>query len=104
MTDQEHAGATSGWWHYVKLGRIAGVDTLKIPVQWPSTTAEDPVAAIVRSFEDAFASFPYRVVAVSHVLTTTGVALPLARIAAVVHAAGAVLVVDGAQVRDKRKL
>ena len=37
------------------------------------------------------------VVFVSHVLTTSGLVMPLAGLAALTHAAGAVLIVDGAQ-------
>ena len=102
MTDQEHAGATSGWLHYAALGAIAGVDAVHVPVAWPAAAtaaAADPVADLVAAFAAALAnaSASYKVLAVPHVLTTTGVALPLPQLAALAHSHGVLLVVDGAQ-------
>jgi selenocysteine lyase/cysteine desulfurase len=100
MTDQEHAGATSGWLHYANLGRIGGIDTVPVPITWNSAD-QNPVDALVARFVTALQSPPagtrYRVLAVPHVLTTTGVALPLDRLAAAAHAVGALFIVDGAQ-------
>jgi Aminotransferase class-V len=101
MTDQEHAGATSGWLHYAALGAIGGIDTVAVPVSFPvgGASGGDPTGDIIAAFAAALgnASAGYRVVAVPHVLTTTGAALPLGAIAALAHDAGALLVVDGAQ-------
>jgi hypothetical protein len=75
------------------------VDAVSIPVTWPVSPSDDPVAAIVATFADALSrpGMTYRVVAVPHVLTTTGVALPLAQLATLAHKHGALFVVDGAQ-------
>lgn len=99
MTDQEHAGATSGWLHLAALRRIAGVTTVHVPTSWAQGGGGTPVEDLLAAFSRALgnASQPIKVVAVPHVLTTTGVALPLARLAALARAAGALLVVDGAQ-------
>ena len=48
------------------------------------------------AFERALAR-PARAILVSHVLWTTGAVLPVARIAAIARAAGAIVIVDGAQ-------
>jgi L-cysteine/cystine lyase len=53
-------------------------------------------AGILGAFEQALAR-PAKAVVVSHVLWTTGAVLPIARIAALARAAGAVVIVDGAQ-------
>jgi L-cysteine/cystine lyase len=54
---------------------------------------EDAVAAaFARALER-----PARAIMVSHVLWTTGAVLPVARLAALAHAAGAVTIIDGAQ-------
>ena len=54
------------------------------------------VDEIVAAFTDAWTP-AVRVVAVSHVLTTTGLVMPIAELAALAHAKGAILLVDGAQ-------
>ena len=57
---------------------------------------ERTVAAVERAVETTVARRP-RLVALSHVLWTTGAVLPVARIVEVAHAAGIPVVLDGAQ-------
>ncbi len=68
--------------------RRHGVATCVVAVE----SADDPVAAI-----EAALTPRTRLVALSHVLWTTGRVMPIARIAEVVRAHGALLLVDGAQ-------
>ncbi len=84
-TTSEHPGLTVP---LEILARRHGVTVRVVDVEHPA----DPVAAIEAALRPRT-----RLVALSHVLWTTGDELPLARIAALVHAAGAELLVDGAQ-------
>lgn len=84
-TTSEHPGLTVP---LEVLARRHGVRVRAVDVEHPA----DPVAAI-----EAALGPRTRLVALSHVLWTTGDELPLQRIAALAHAAGADLLVDGAQ-------
>lgn len=93
-TDQEHAGGVAAWKHYVSAGVLSGLDTVAIGAPPAS------IDAVVHGFAKAFAAAPsqtYAVLCVSHVLTTTGLTLPLPRLAELAHEHGALLIVDGAQ-------
>eukprot|EP01047_Picozoa_sp_COSAG01_P034244 COSAG01_NODE_2564_length_7448_cov_10.275238_3_plen_248_part_00 len=77
QTDQEHPGGEACWRHYVGVGALGGIDRVEIT---PSPESSDEVVA---AFAAAFERAPegtYRVLSVSHVLTTSGVVrLPLCR-------------------------
>ena len=76
--------------------RIA-LDHLAVPVL-PTSAAPKTVAEIVALFAAALEAQPKtKVVAVSHVTTTHGLAFPIADISALAHSYGALVVVDGAQ-------
>lgn len=89
-TDQEHDGGLAGWRHWETAGLIT-VDACHLPI--PETR---DTAAIVASFERLMTP-ETKVLAVSHVLTTTGAVLPIVALAEMAHRRGAVIVVDGAQ-------
>jgi selenocysteine lyase/cysteine desulfurase len=114
-TDQEHAGGYVCWSHYARCtpnltshgwpcskpnrstSDLITLDIMPIPVT-PVSAAPTTVAEIVALFRAALDKEPNtRVVAVSHVTTTHGLALPMPEIAALVHSRGALLIVDGAQ-------
>ncbi|KAH8071187.1 cysteine desulfurase [Aureococcus anophagefferens] len=87
-TDQEHYGATNVW-----RTRAAGFSIDQVAVPLFNATA----AGVLAAFEAKLNATTYKVVAVAHVLTTTGFKLPLSELADLVHARGGLLVVDGAQ-------
>ena len=92
-TDQEHGGGLAWISHWQKFGMINSIDRVAIPYGKEAT-----VDSCIRVFRDALnTEKKYSVVFASHVFTTTGVALPLAEIADLVHHHGALFVVDGAQ-------
>jgi len=93
-TDQEHGGGVAAWQHYVHTGKLSGLDTVGLGA--PPRSVDDVVNAFQQSFE-AHPNGTYAVLFVSHVLTTTGLRLPIARLASLAHAYKALLVVDGAQ-------
>ena len=84
-TDQEHPGLTAP---LAALARRYGVVVREAAVG----DGSDAVAAVEAALTDRT-----RVVAVSHVLWTTGAVLPVAELTRVAHDAGALLLVDGAQ-------
>jgi L-cysteine/cystine lyase len=87
-TTQEHVGA---------LGPLYAVrDRLGVEVALVDLDGTESDDAIVAAFDAAIAPGT-RLVSVSHVLWTTGLVMPLARIAALARARGATLLVDGAQ-------
>jgi selenocysteine lyase/cysteine desulfurase len=88
-TDQEHHGGTAGW-HY--RARRDGIRIDRVPVP----PGERDAAAILGRFAAAIRP-ETRVISVSHVLFTTGLRMPVARIAALARARGLLCVVDGAQ-------
>jgi L-cysteine/cystine lyase len=71
-------------------------DRLGIELTFVDVAPEHDDAAVLAGFEAAIGPRT-RLVAVSHVLWASGTVLPLAGIAALAHARGALLVVDGAQ-------
>jgi len=88
-TDQEHPGGRVGW-DFVAKRYGAAIDVVAIP------PGENDAAAIVERFA-RLVTPRTRVVAFSHVLTSTGVRMPVAELAALARRAGAISVVDGAQ-------
>jgi L-cysteine/cystine lyase len=87
-TSLEHPGGTGALYN---LRDRVGIDLAFVDVG-PTRDEND----IVEAF-DAAIDARTRLVAVSHVLWATGAVLPVERIAAIAHARGALLVVDGAQ-------
>ena len=88
-TDQEHAGGRVCWEYYATHHGVV-IDKVSLPVP-PA-----PSANITRLFEEKMTD-QTRVISVSHVTYTTGHRLPVAKIARLASAAGALLVADGAQ-------
>ncbi len=84
----EHVGGLGAVW---AAATRTGAEIVVVPVD--SGADRD---TIVEAFRVAIAGGA-RVVALSHVAWTTGALLPVAEIAALAHAAGATVVVDGAQ-------
>ncbi len=93
-TDQEHGGGVAAWQHYVRVGLLAGVDTVALDAPPASGDAvEDAFRAALRAQPNG----TYAVLFFSHVLTTTGLALPATRLCALAHTFRALCIVDGAQ-------
>jgi selenocysteine lyase/cysteine desulfurase len=88
-TDQEHPGGRVGW-DFVAKRYGAAIDVVQIPV------GENDAAAIVERFTKLVTP-KTRVLSFSHVLTSTGLRMPVAELAALARRAGAISVVDGAQ-------
>ncbi|HEX4452382.1 MAG TPA: aminotransferase class V-fold PLP-dependent enzyme [Kofleriaceae bacterium] len=88
-TDQEHPGGRVGW-DFVAKRYGAVIDVVKIPLD------EHDAAAIVARFANSITP-QTRVLSFSHVLTSTGLRMPVAELAALAKQAGAISVVDGAQ-------
>ena len=88
-TDQEHPGGRVGWDFMAKrTGAI--VDVVAIPL------GENDAQAIIDRFAKALTPRT-RVVSFSHVLTSTGLRMPVAELCALARRGGALSVVDGAQ-------
>jgi selenocysteine lyase/cysteine desulfurase len=88
-TDQEHHGGTDCW-TYLARRRGVVVDTV------PITPADLDVVSIVDRFARALRRAT-RVICVSHILSSTGLRMPIAEIAALARARGVLCIVDGAQ-------
>ena len=89
MSDQEHGGGYMAWKH---LARRHGVilDTIALPLD-----DHDP-QSIVRRYAAAVTPTT-RVISVSHVLSSTGMRMPIRELSALARARGCLCVVDGAQ-------
>ena len=88
-TDHEHPGGRLGWeW----TARRYGIEVDAVPIA-PDET--DPTA-IVERFADRILPRT-RLISISHVLFTTGVKLPVAKICALARDHGCLAIVDGAQ-------
>ncbi len=87
-TRLEHPGGTGALYH---LRDRFGIDLAFVDVG----TGGDP-DAVLAAF-DAAIDERTRLVAISHVLWATGAVMPIAGIAEIAHARGAIVVVDGAQ-------
>mmetsp|Transcript_6490 Transcript_6490/g.18123 ORF Transcript_6490/g.18123 Transcript_6490/m.18123 type:complete len:448 (-) Transcript_6490:189-1532(-) len=91
-TNQEHAGGLAGWNNLV---RTCGLLLSAVGLPVPDTRDEDQV---VEDFRKELEKEPRpKVLAISHVLTTTGYTLPIAKLARLARSLGVATVVDGAQ-------
>jgi selenocysteine lyase/cysteine desulfurase len=88
-TDQEHPGGRLGW-DFVAKRHGAAIDVVAIPA------GENDGGAIVERFAKAITP---RTVALSfsHVLSSTGLRMPVAELSALARKANAIAIVDGAQ-------
>ncbi|MEO5819287.1 MAG: aminotransferase class V-fold PLP-dependent enzyme [Vicinamibacteraceae bacterium] len=88
-TDQEHHGGSVCWSY---LARRQGIVVDRVAI---ATTDHDPAVIVERLA--AAVTAKTKVISVSHVITTTGLRMPIAEIAALARSRGALCVVDGAQ-------
>jgi len=88
-TDHEHAGGVMGWLH---MQELHGVRVRQIHLPTPVTDK----AQILQLVEDGITPRT-RVCSFSHVLTTTGMQMPMADISRITRPKGILLVCDGAQ-------
>ena len=88
-TDQEHPGGRKCW-DFVARKRDVVLDVVAIP------PGENDAAAIVERFRTALTPRT-RVLSFSHLLSSTGLRMPVAELSALARAHGALAVVDGAQ-------
>lgn len=88
-TDQEHPGGRACW-DYAARKYGAVLDTVTIP------PGENDASAILDRFARALTPRT-RVVSFSHILTSTGLRMPVEALSALVRERGAISVVDGAQ-------
>ncbi|HEY1552484.1 MAG TPA: aminotransferase class V-fold PLP-dependent enzyme [Kofleriaceae bacterium] len=88
-TDQEHPGGRVGW-DFVAKRYGASIDVVAIP------PGENDAAAIIERFTKLVTPRT-RVFSFSHVLSSTGLRMPVAELCALAKRAGAISVVDGAQ-------
>ena len=88
-TDQEHPGGRSCWEYLVRTAGIT-LDEVRLPPDLHNA------AGIVDRFSQAITP-DTRVVAFSHLLTSTGLRMPVAELCALARSRGALSVVDGAQ-------
>jgi selenocysteine lyase/cysteine desulfurase len=89
LTDQEHEGGETGWLHRRNRDGIV-VDRVHIPI------GDADTGAIVRRFEAGIGPHT-KVVSFSHVLSPTGLRMPVAEIAALARSKNCLCIVDGAQ-------
>ena len=89
LSDQEHEGGEVGWLHRERRDGIL-VDRVNIPI------GDHDTSAITARFADAVRPST-RVICVSHVLSPTGLRMPIAEIAAMARSRNILCVVDGAQ-------
>lgn len=89
LTNQEHEGGETAWLHRQRLDGIL-VDRVDIPI------GEFDASAILRRFQSAVGPRT-RAICVSHILSPTGLRMPIAEIAALARQRGALCIVDGAQ-------
>jgi isopenicillin-N epimerase len=99
-TDQEHAGGIAGWVHYsgdadpdMALPPIVSLDRIPLPI--PDLRSTEAIVADFKAHLLKFKST--KVLAISHVTTTTGATLPIKEISAMAHSMGVIVVIDGAQ-------
>ena len=88
-TDQEHPGGRVCW-DYVARRHGVGVDEVRIP------PGENDVRALIDRFAAAITPRT-RVVAFAHLLSSTGLRMPVAELSALARSRGCIVVVDGAQ-------
>ncbi len=88
-TDQEHPGGRACW-DYVARRQGVVLDIVVIP------PAENSAAAIIDRFAKAMTPHT-RVLSFSHLLSSTGLRMPVAELSALARSRGCLAVVDGAQ-------
>lgn len=88
-TDVEHDGG-SICWKYLKRRRGIEIDIVSIP------PTDHDTNAMFRRFEKSITKRT-KVISVSHVITSTGLRMPIAEIAALARNRGILCIVDGAQ-------
>ncbi|HEY0764048.1 MAG TPA: aminotransferase class V-fold PLP-dependent enzyme [Pyrinomonadaceae bacterium] len=88
-TDVEHEGGTVGW-EYLKRRRGVIIDLVSI------APGDFDTKAIVSRFANAITD-QTKVICVSHVVSSTGLRMPIAEIAALAKSRGILCIVDGAQ-------
>lgn len=88
-TDQEHPGGRACWDYFARRSGVA-LDVVAIP------PGENDAAAIVDRFTRALTPRT-RVLSFAHVLSSTGLRMPVAELCALARTRGAIAVVDGAQ-------
>src|SRR5262245_21822932 len=88
-TDVEHEGG-SVCWSYLKRRRGINIDLVSI------APGDFDTRAIISRFEKAITDTT-KVISVSHVITSTGLRIPIAEIVALARTRGILCVVDGAQ-------
>jgi selenocysteine lyase/cysteine desulfurase len=88
-TDQEHEGGEACWQHRARRDGLQ-IDRIAIAPE------ERDTGAILRRFAAAITPAT-RVISVSHVITTTGLRMPIAGISALARNHGVLCIVDGAQ-------
>ena len=88
-TDTEHHGGSICWTY---LKKRVGIEIDVVPVGAAETDAD----AIVRRFEKAITK-QTRVISFSHVISATGLLMPVAEITALAKSRGILTIVDGAQ-------
>jgi selenocysteine lyase/cysteine desulfurase len=89
ISDQEHPGGRSGWDYTARKYGVV-IDTVPIPA------GENDAGAIVDRFARALTP-KTRAMVFSHVLTSTGLRMPVAELSAVARSRGCLAIVDGAQ-------
>ena len=88
-TDQEHPGGRVGWDHVARRYGAA-IDVVVIP------PGENDAGAIIDRFARQITPRT-RVLSFSHLLTSTGLRMPVAELSTLARARGCIVVVDGAQ-------
>jgi selenocysteine lyase/cysteine desulfurase len=88
-TDQEHPGGRACWDYLVRRHGV-GLDVVRIP------PAENDAQAIVDRFAKGITART-RALSFSHLLTSTGLRMPVAELSALARSRGCLAVVDGAQ-------
>lgn len=88
-TDQEHPGGRVGWDHVVRRHGVV-LDVVPVP------PGEHDARAIVARFSEAITPRT-RVLSFSHLLSSTGLRMPVAELSALARKHGCLAVVDGAQ-------
>jgi selenocysteine lyase/cysteine desulfurase len=89
LTDQEHSGGLHCWQY---LERHHGVKLDIVPIPRGEFRAAELVAAVENAIRP-----DTRVISVSHVLSSTGLRMPIVELAALAKSRGVLCVVDGAQ-------
>jgi selenocysteine lyase/cysteine desulfurase len=88
-TDVEHEGGSAGW-KYLEKRRGVGIDRVVIPPE------DHDLSGIIERFDRAITK-QTKVISVSHVITSTGLKMPVREIVALARNRNILTVIDGAQ-------